>query len=37
MSTWLVFSLQVMAEIEELVEDGSDHDDLVEEAYAYLM
>ena len=29
-------SLRVMAEIEETVDDGSDCDDLVEEAYAYL-
>ena len=28
-------SLRVMAEIEETVDDGSDCDDLVEEAYAY--
>ena len=30
-------SLRVMAEIEETVDDGSDCDDLVEEAYAYLV
>ena len=29
--------LRVMAEIEETVDDGSDCDDLVEEAYDYLV
>ena len=36
-STWLIFSLRVMAEFKEIVDDGSDCDDLVEEAYAYLV
>ena len=36
-STWLIFSMRVMAEIDETVGDGSDCDDLVEEAYAYLV
>ena len=36
-STWLILSLRVMAEFKEIVDDGSDCDDLVEEAYAYLV
>ena len=36
-STWLIFSLRVMAEIDETVGDCSDCDDFVEEACAYLV
>ena len=32
-----VHVVDIMAEIEETVDDGSDCDDLVEEAYAYLV
>ncbi|KAL5515784.1 hypothetical protein EMCRGX_G001003 [Ephydatia muelleri] len=34
---WFHINLRVMAEIEETVDDGSDCDDLVEEAYAYFV